>query len=576
MENITNESRNIELKRETISKIYNDLNVAAQNLDNLFAYELNQSIGLEEMKKIANREVSEVEIRIISLINKDDTSNIFILSSDKKRIIYTAKRADEKRLHKHEAELILELSKEGHKVVRQYLIKGKYLNMYINYETKRALIENDIRALKFAIANTDLMNIRLIDDIYGHNEKIKLNQRKINIDLNKHRLHVDSITIVDSEVRISNGILDCCRDLGKWRMKNNEYIFIWIKKLQKYTSLELEEVVVSKEGLGYISGHLEEKVACLIGCSSKKDQVQIDKIAIRKCFFKLKGKAQTYILNSNAKDNLIIKNDFYDSDKVLKFRGEYQWIGVLILGNYFNNVSRKIRNIITVIPNKDRGYVNINGAKIQRVNNAEMLRLNAIELGEALLYFKKKCNENTFEDECIIDIYGDERGAFIKSLKYQEGRWREKIPPKLIPDSVNNDMQHYISIGFRPQKEWTDNIKKIIVLNSKGIVLGKGQYHIDEIRGLITIYNVFFDKNGRPYYKCLLEPGVNYIVIKAKDFEDNWICQTIRPIQIVEVKNGMGKAVTKIIDRGVYELKAAVISNDDKFVIERPVKIKIR
>ncbi|HCW03124.1 MAG TPA: hypothetical protein DGK91_00430 [Clostridium sp.] len=73
-----------------------------------------------------------------------------------------------------------------------------------------------------------------------------------------------------------------------------------------------------------------------------------------------------------------------------------------------------------------------------------------------------------------------------------------------------------------------------------------------------------------------METGINYVLIKAKDFEDNWLCQDIRPIQIVEVKNGIGKAVTKIMDKGSYKLKAALISNGRKIEIKRPVKIEIR
>ena len=114
------------------------------------------------------------------------------------------------------------------------------------------------------------------------------------------------------------------------------------------------------------------------------------------------------------------------------------------------------------------------------------------------------------------------------------------------------------------------------MLNSRGRVLGRDQYQVDGERGIITLYNVHFDKVGRPYFEGLLETGINYVLIKAKDFEDNWLCQDIRPIQIVEVKNGIGKAVTKIMDKGSYKLKAALISNGRKIEIKRPVKIEIR
>lgn len=578
MKNNIKKSVSMGLRKETTYRIYDDLNAAASKLDNLFAYELRASIILDSLIKIVNREVSDIVIRIISLMNRDSTSNVFILSPDKKRIIYSPQRADEIRLNKHEAELILELSKEGHTVVRQYLLKGKYLNMHIDYETKSAFIENDIRALKFTLASPELLNIKLLDDIDIHNENIKLYERKLNIDLNKHRLYVDRITIVDSELRICNGVLGCCRDLRKWKLKNNEYNFIWIKKSKKYTSLELEAVSVSDEIIDYISSDLEEKTACLIGCSSEKGKGQVDKITVRKCFFKLKGMTKTcqiYILNSNAKKNIIIKNDFYDSNKVLKFKGEDDPIKALVLGNSFNNPSKMVRNIITVVPNKDRGYVIINGTKIERVINMELLRFRAIEVGEVLLSYKKG-KENDFSEGCSIDIYSDESGLFINRLKFQEGRWCEKTPPRLMEDRVNNDMQHNIKISFRPYKEWSDNILKIIVLNSRGRVLNKEQYHVDGIRGIITIYNVFFDKSGRPYFEGLLEPGRNYIMIKARGFEDNWLCQSIRPIQVIEVKNGIGKAVTKIMDRGLYNLKAAVISNDKKIVLKRPVELKIR
>lgn len=579
MKNIINSTRALDFGKEISCEIYDDLNTAASKLDSFFANELRSSITIDRLLKIINREVANVKVQILALINKDKDSRIFTLSSDKQKIIYTPQRADEKRLFKHEAELILKLSKEGHTVVKEYLLKGKYLNMYINYETKKAFLENDIRALKYAIANPELISIKLLEDIYGHNEKVKLSQRKLDINLNGHSLHIDNITIVDSEIRIVNGELYCCKDLCKWKLKNNEYNFIWIKKSKNYTSLELESVFVNEKNLNHLSGELRYKDVNLIGCYLGKGKLQVDRIMLSRCSFKLKtttNACETYILNSNAKENIIIKNDFYDSNRVLQFKGREEPVRVHILGNSFRNLSSRVRNIITVVPDKASGYVSINGVKIESAINMEILKLMAIEAGEALLDIKKEKLKNDFDENCSIDIYVDERGSLIKSIKFQEGRWGEKVPPRLIPDRINNDMQHYIRIGFRPLKQWSDNITKIIVLNSRGRVLNREQYHIDGINGVITIFNVFFHKDGRPYFKGLLEPGINYIMIKAEDFEDNWVCQVIRPIQVIEVKKGIGKAVTQITDEGLYKLSAAVISNGRKIVLDRPVEIKIR
>ncbi len=563
----------------TDSKIYHYLSVVASKLEDLFSYEIRHSIAIDRLMQTINREGNDVEIRIISLIKRDEASKMFALSSDRKRILYTPQRADEKRLYKHEAELILEFRKDGQRTIRKYQLKGKYLNMHIDYKSSTAYIGNDIRTLKYVVANQELMNVRLLDDINSYNEKLKLCERKLNIDLNKHKLQVDSITIVDSEVRISNGVLNCSSKLCKWRLKNNVYNFIWIYKSKKYTSLELDAVFIREEIVDFFSCKEEEKAACLIGCASVKGKKQVDKIALKNCIFKLKDmnrNCETYILNSNATENLIMKNDFYDSNRVLKFQGGQLSVQVLLLRNSFNNQSTMERNILTVIPSKDRGKIIINEVEIKSTMNMELLRLKAVEVGEALLSLKKGSWGNNFKAGCTIDIFGDERGTLHKCLKFEEDKWCEKLPPRLLPDRVNNDMQHYISISFRPQKVWSDNITKIIVLNSRGRVLNKDQYHVDGIRGIITIYNVSYDKTGKPSFEGLLEPGLNYIMVKAKDFEDNWLCQVIRPIQVIEVKNGIGKVVTKILDKGLYKLKAAVISNGKKIEIESPVNIKIR
>lgn len=561
------------------SRIYDDLNFAAKNLEDFFAHEVRCSIRLDRLSQIVNRDISGVKVQIVNLLRKDKESKTFTLSSDKETIMYRSQRADENNLYNHEGELILALTKEGHRIVRRYGLKGKFQNMYINYEKKLALVENDIEALKYAIANPEIIDIKLLENICSDSEKIKLWRRKVHINLNRHRLALGSIIITDSELYISNGVLDCSRDLRNWIFNNNEYNFIWTNKWKKCTSLYLEDVFVSEDKLTDISSDPGGKAAVLIGSLSREGKEQVDRIMIKKSFFKLKAETkacETYILNTNGKENIIVKNNFHDSDKVIKVKGGEEPVFAIVLANLFNNISTKLRNIITVVSSRNRKYPMINGTSVESGQSMEKLKFNALEVGEALLYFRNKGNENDFAEGCTIEIYGDESGNFNKSLSFQNGRWREKVPPSLIADRVNNDMQHNILIRFTPQKEWSDNITKIIVLNSRGRVLGRDQYQVDGERGIITLYNVHFDKVGRPYFEGLLETGINYVLIKAKDFEDNWLCQDIRPIQIVEVKNGIGKAVTKIMDKGSYKLKAALISNGRKIEIKRPVKIEIR
>ena len=56
-----------------------------------------------------------------------------------------------------------------------------------------------------------------------------------------------------------------------------------------------------------------------------------------------------HILNTNGKENIIVKNNFHDSDKVIKVKGGEEPVFAIVLANLFNNISTKLRNIITVV-----------------------------------------------------------------------------------------------------------------------------------------------------------------------------------------------------------------------------------
>ena len=141
--------------------------------------------------------------------------------------------------------------------------------MYINYE-KASLSGKWYRGLKVCIANPEIIDIKLLENICSDSEKIKLWREKVHINLNRHRLALGSIIIIDSELYISNGVLDCSRDLRNWIFNNNEYNFIWTNKWKKCTSLYLEDVFVSEDKLTDISSDPGGKAAVLIGSLSRE------------------------------------------------------------------------------------------------------------------------------------------------------------------------------------------------------------------------------------------------------------------------------------------------------------------
>ncbi|KGM94405.1 hypothetical protein IRP63_04840 [Clostridium botulinum] len=148
-------------------------------------------------------------------------------------------------------------------------------------------------------------------------------------------------------------------------------------------------------------------------------------------------------------------------------------------------------------------------------------------------------------------------------------------PPIINPDNNDNDMEHYIVLTFIPNVDWSKNIEDILVENSIKRQLQSHDFKIYHEEGKIIIYNVKFQENGAPIYQDILQPGNNTISIISNGYKIVKVVQYIKAIQVIEVKNGHGKAITRIEDRGKQNLYCKVISDSNKYNIDTPGKIKI-
>lgn len=546
-----------------------------------FIKEIDHDITINELMEICGN--SDINIYISDLQKEVSESNVFNLNLKEQNIKYTALEPDADRIYMQEAVMTIALwCKEKNYIYKCVPIKGKYLYMNIDYEDSSLYMQNYYSVLKYAFAQNYLNKIVLVENISVDNFNLYIENKNLNIDLNGKTFLLNNINILDSCVKIKNGIIVPTDKINKWNSLDGNIssrCFVRIEGKSIDTKFYCENLTIPNINMdfSYLPEGSTNTILFYIGDNSGHSKVK--KIYFKGCSLEIKKQSignrdngEPYILDTFADNNILYYNHFNESYKCIKVNGcsKRHYVNLQMLSNNFSNVTEINNSVLTLVP-----YRNSLGIVVNDVEFKPNLKETDIEENMERLLELSSMTLNAFGQGSCADFWQNEEGKLIKIAIYINGQWQIKDIPKVIPDSENNDMEHVICMSFKANIVWSANITEIRIINTEDRILQSYQYSVDEDLGKIYIYNVILNDEKLPIYQGLLEPGSNKIIIKSKYFNDIEINQIIKPIQIVEVVNGIGKAITRIENIGSNIISVKLILNTGGLNIGNPVEINI-
>lgn len=545
-----------------------------------FIKEIDFDITINKLLEICSNE--NIEIYISDLQKVVPESNVFNLNIEGQTIKYTALQPNADSIYMQEAVMTIILSDEQNFIYKCVPIKGKYLYMSIDYEDSCLYIQNYYSALNYAFTQNYLGKIVLMENISVDNFNLYIENKNLNIDLNGKVFLLNNINVLDSCVKIKNGVIVPTNKISKWNSVDENIssrCFAKVNGKSIYTKFYCENLSIPNVNMDFsnLSEGSTNTILFYIGnnsCYSKVKEVYFKgcSLEIKKQSIGNRDNGEPYILDTFAENNILYYNHFNESYKCIKVNGCSRWhyVNLQMLSNNFSGVKEISNSVLTLIPYRNSLGIFVNDVEFKpNLEEAELEKKmkDLLDLSSITL--------NAFGQGACAEFWQNEGGELIEIAIYINGQWQIKDIPEVIPDTENNDMEHVICMNFKPNIMWSSNITEIGIINTEDKVLQSYQYSVDEDLGKIYVYNVILNDEKLPIYQGLLEPGSNKVIIKSKYFNDIEINQIIKPIQIVEVVNGIGKAITRIENIGPNIISVKLILNTGGLNIGDPIEVNI-
>lgn len=566
------------------------LNVSTK-LQMIFIPEITANILYEYIQSIANQVDSNVIVTIRNITNLVQNSGAFTLNNVSQSIDFKEQVANKDSIDLNKAILSIDLSKGSENLQKNFLLKGKYEDMTINYESQSCIVDgNTLNLMEYVVQDKNISTVQFNNDMNFWGYNLKIANRNLVMNLNNHYLNLDSMWLQDGEINIENGVINVQNNMDNWGNYANVLSFITVVKDSLYTSVNLNSMIIKASNI--IAGvNMNSSIkATLISTINNKSNLNnnVDILNLYNCTLQVdKNDAHTnnnidvYGINTSSISNMMDGCTLIGMFNGIRIQNNVSSIfmkNAFSQNNFQNNSSKGFR-VIEAIPYKGCNGV-VNGTNVNSNATEDEVLANLYAMCNALIETRGYLKANIFNEGSLATLVNDESRIIIKELVYENGKWVESQgggldAPVINPDTTNNDMMNNIVLTFIPNNQWASNIQQISVKNSKNTVLTPDKYSIDNNKGEITIFNVKVNENDIPIYQGILEPSNNIISVYSSNYKVAKVTQFIKSIQIVEMKNGEGKAITRIEGQGQKNLSGYVISGDNKYKIGKDKQINI-
>ncbi|GAA0740146.1 hemoblobin-interacting domain-containing protein [Clostridium oceanicum] len=548
------------------------------NLLKYFIEEKSETLTLNQIK--CNCIDPNINLNIYKLIKLNPYSNMFNLNERKDMLLYSEKEPNISNPDSHIFILIFKIYYKDLYFYKSVILKAKYLYLQIDYESHQCIIENNINTLNYVFNQNWINNIKLKENINITNFSLNINRRNLIIDLNNNSFLLNNIVISDSKTVIKNGTI-YLNSIDLWNkhtrndITNKSFVKVFSTNLKSI--LKCLNIKILDFSYNVKLSPSDNIFLFYIGDSTSSNMIDFK---LKNSIISINNNTMNnyYLINTFAKNNYIYNNSFYGFKNFIKIQSldNCSYCNSYLSENDFSKSIENNTNILELIPFKNSKGININDEKIPSDLDKKEMKKILLQIGYSLTEGSTKTKPNIINKGSRIKLYKNQYCISYVILIYDGISWVEKlIPPVLSPDTTYNDMSHVIIITFPPDKVWVNGLISIEIINSSTHLLKNNEYHIDNNLGKLSIKNVILNEYEIPLYQGLLEPGINKIIIKSKNYDTAKTIQIIKAIQIVEFKNGIGKAITRINKEGINHIKASLISNKEKIDLGSPIKVDI-